>query len=277
MFKEILKLTQKELKVFCAVELRKYYKSVQNRKKFIYCKGELPVLMVAHLDTVHKQTPRDIFHDTEQNVMWSPQGIGGDDRCGIFSILTLLERGLRPHVLFTCDEEIGGIGASAFAESKIPLTDVKYLIELDRRGEKDMVFYDCGNEDFIKYVEQFGFEEDYGSYSDIATISPVYDLASVNLSIGYYNEHRTEEYIKVDHMMATIDKVEEMLKDSVNLKEPFDFQETVWAYSGSWGKTSTTTKTYTPTTKWWEAYGYATEDEFWEEEYGYETKGLEHF
>ena len=33
------------------------------------------------------------------------------------------------------------------------------MIELDRRGKNDCVFYDCYCPDFIEYVEQFGFEE----------------------------------------------------------------------------------------------------------------------
>lgn len=271
MLKKILQMTQKQLKSFSAAELRKYYKKVDNRKKFIYCKGELPVLLVAHLDTVHKDIPKDIFHDKEQDVMWSPQGIGGDDRCGIYAIFSLLERGLRPHVLFTCDEEIGGVGASEFSKSGIPLDDVKYLIELDRRGEKDMVFYECGNEEFINYVETFGFEEDYGSFSDICYISPVYDLASVNLSIGYYNEHRTEEFIKVKHMEATINKVEAMLRDSITLEEPFDYQEVIFTGGFSYGKGTS----YSPKSgfdSWWKECGYSSEDEFWEEEYGYSRR-----
>lgn len=268
MFKTILQTTQKELKAFCASELKKYYKGVQNRKAFIYCKGELPVLLVAHLDTVHRQKPTDIFYDQEQDVMWSPQGIGGDDRCGIFAILNLLEKGFRPHVLFTTDEEIGGVGAEAFVKAKIPLKGVKYLVELDRRGEKDMVFYDCGNQDFKDYVETFGFEENYGSFSDISTLSPEYDIASVNLSIGYYSEHHIEEYIKLRHMVNTIDKVAQMLSDIDNVKEPFDYQEEL-SYGG-YGRFYTPKKTTsTVVDKWWEKYGYKTEADYWLEEYNY--------
>lgn len=278
MFKTILSKTQNELKAFCFKELKKYYKHVDNRKKFIYCKGTLPVMLVAHLDTVHKTIPTQIFHDKEQNIMWSPQGIGGDDRCGIFSILTLLERGYRPHVLFTCDEEIGGIGATAFAGSKIPLKNIKYLIELDRRGHNDCVFYDCGNEDFLKYVETFGFEEEYGSFSDICSISPVYDVASVNLSIGYYNEHTSSEYINLTHMNETIDKVAKMLDDS-KVAPAFDYQETVYNYPSYWNNTKanlTSTgncKDTTDKTLWYKLYGYESEEEFWLEEYGYVPKG----
>lgn len=277
MFKRILQKTQKELKNFCFGELRNYYKHVENRKKFIYCKGELPILLVAHLDTVHKQIPKDIFYDKEQGVMWSPQGIGGDDRCGIYAILTLLEKGYRPHVLFTTDEECGGIGATAFAKANIPLKDVKYFIELDRRGHNDCVFYDCGNEEFYAYVETFGFEEDWGSFSDICEISPVYDIASVNLSIGYYNEHRTEEYINVNHMNDTIDRVAKMLDDAKNAKA-YDYQEVVYAYTGKTtyfsGKTNAATLTKPAVGEkskvaWYKAYGYDTEEEYWLEEYGY--------
>ena len=52
-----------------------------------------------------------------------------------------------------------------------PFADMKYIIQLDRRGTSDCVFYNCANEAFIEYVEKFGFIENFGSFSDISEIT----------------------------------------------------------------------------------------------------------
>lgn len=227
-FKKILKMTEKELKHYTYMELNKLYKqNVECTDEFVFAKGDIPVMLVAHLDTVHRTTPQTILFDSNQRLMWSPQGIGGDDRCGIYSILSIVKKGLRPYVLFTTGEEVGGVGAIAFTKKYPELpTKLKYLIELDRRGKEDCVFYDCGNEDFIKYVESFGFKEADGSFSDISILSPQYDVASVNLSIGYYSEHSYLETINVGHMFATMYKVIKMLKQAKKC-EYYDYQEDV--------------------------------------------------
>lgn len=228
-FKKILRMTDKQLKHYTYMELNKIYKDkVECCEQFVYAKGNIPIMLVAHLDTVHSQTPIDILFDKTQGLMWSPQGIGGDDRCGVFSILSIVRKGFRPYVLFTMGEEVGGIGATEFTKRHPRLdTRLKYLIELDRRGKQDCVFYDCGNKDFIEYIQSFGFKENYGTFSDISILSPQYDIASVNLSIGYYSEHSKMETINVRHMYCTINKVIKLLKDSKN-SSYFDYQEEVF-------------------------------------------------
>ena len=49
--------------------------------------------------------------------MWCPDGIGGDDRCGVFNILDILSQGYLPHVIFSWNEEIGGVGATKFSDN----------------------------------------------------------------------------------------------------------------------------------------------------------------
>ena len=44
--------------------------------KYIVAEGELPVCLVAHLDTVKQDPPQDIFYDEEAQVMWSQQLLG---------------------------------------------------------------------------------------------------------------------------------------------------------------------------------------------------------
>lgn len=254
-FKKILGMTQSQLKHYAYMQLMSMYKDVECTKSYVLAKGDIPIMLVAHLDTVHRVPATNILFDREQSIMWSPQGIGGDDRCGIYSILSIARKGLRPYILFTTDEEIGGVGASAFVRDypKLPFR-LKYIIELDRRGKEDCVFYDCGNEIFMNYVESFGFKEAYGTFSDISILSPQYDVASVNLSIGYYSEHTNLETINIGHMFATMFKVIKMLKKAKEC-EYFDYQEVdlSWWYkpSSSYVNTnykkpqSVTSKTYT--------------------------------
>lgn len=144
----------------------------------------------------------------------SPQGIGGDDRCGVYIILALINKlPFKPHVVFTMDEEIGGIGAQEFVKfmSKVGIPDLKYIVEYDRKGNKDCVFYKCDNPAFTSFVEQFGFKTAQGTFSDISVIAPVFKTAAVNLSSGYYNPHTNHECVSVCDMNNIINASVKML------------------------------------------------------------------
>lgn len=193
--------------------LRGYLDSRYSKKKYfssdyLFVEGDIPVCLVAHLDTVFPAPPRDIFYDKDNFVMWSPQGLGADDRAGVVAILEIIKRGYRPHIIFTMGEELGGIGATALI-TDVPELEFKcnYLIELDRKGVDDAVFYSCDNKDFKRYITSFGFKENYGSFSDICILSQQWEIASVNLSVGYENEHDEIEYLNTDALYTTINKV----------------------------------------------------------------------
>ena len=179
---------------------------------YVYAVGDIPIALVAHMDTVFPKPPKDIYYDREKNVMWSPTGLGADDRAGIFGIIKIINDGFRPSIIFCADEEKGALGAEKFVKDFVlPLSPINFIIELDRRGSNDCVFYDCANDDFITYIEQFGFLESFGSFSDISEICPGWGIAGVNLSIGYEDEHSISEILKVSAMLDTIKKVEHIL------------------------------------------------------------------
>lgn len=222
-FERMCGLTQKALKRTMSTFLKSKYARVVETQDYIYAEGEIPIALVAHLDTVFdKPAPaHEIFYDRQKNVIWSPYGLGADDRAGVFAIATIIKTtGLRPHVIFTTDEEKGALGATVLSQIECPFKDLKYIIELDRRGANDCVFYDCENMEFIDYVEGFGFVEAIGSFSDISMICEGWGVAGVNLSIGYRDEHTYTEILSVGHMLQTIDKVITMLTVPVD-KIPF--------------------------------------------------------
>lgn len=231
----ICKLKQTELLKVLTTILKKNYKEVVSDKNYVYAIGEEPVCLIAHLDTVFQKAPKNIFFDREQGVIWSPQGLGADDRAGVFAILRIISAGLRPSVVFTLGEESGGIGAGCLiSRCRTPFANFKYLIELDRQGEKDCVFYDCNNKKFVKYIESFGFEENYGSFSDISILAPKWQVAAVNLSVGYKDEHTQGELLYIEHLLNTIQKVENLIKDAKNVKKPFKYIPYRW-YGHNWG------------------------------------------
>lgn len=229
-FEQLVKLTQPALKRVVSSFLRKHYPKVVETKDYVFAEGDIPIALCAHLDTVFLAPPEEIYFDAKKNVMWSPDGLGADDRAGVFAILQIIRAGYKPSVIFTTEEERGGIGAAQLAQLDLPFPGLKYIIQLDRRGAEDCVFYDCDNPEFINYVEQFGFTFNWGSFSDISTLCPAWEVAGVNLSVGYYDEHSEIERLFVGQLMATIEKVKKMLDDAVNIVEKFKYIPSYTSY-----------------------------------------------
>jgi len=201
---------QELLDTFYKMLQRDRKKTVRGRE-FVYASGNVPIMVAAHVDTVHKKPPTNIYFDEKAGVMWSPDGLGADDRAGVLGILEILRRGYKPHVILLDGEESGCIGAR---EAVKVLRDpgVLYIVELDRKNGGEAVFYDCGNSAFKDYITSFGFREDVGTFSDITTLCPAWNVAGVNISCGYYNAHTDAEYLKLAELWATLEKLEEMLR-----------------------------------------------------------------
>lgn len=227
-FEKICKMTQPEVKKYMNDFFLDNHYAVANENGFLYATPEdnrVPVLLVAHMDTIHKEQCKEI--KDENGKLSSPQGIGGDDRCGVYMIMNIVKE-LRCPVLLTEDEEKGGIGANKFAKTKyINNLDVNYMIEFDRRGSNDAVYYSCDNKDFKKFVEEnSGMKENFGSYSDISTIMPASKIAGVNFSCGYYNPHQTNEYVVFDEMIDVIEAAKFLIKEPC--EKPFEYVAKVW-------------------------------------------------
>ena len=206
--------SQRKLKAILAGELLRRREQVLCRDGFLYSPGSHPVLLVAHLDTVHQRRPTTFYIDktrSRDGDLWCKEGIGGDDRCGVFIVMELIEK-LDCHVLFTEDEEIGGRGAIEFCESEI-IPDVQFIVEFDRRGRDDAVFYGCNNPGFTNFVERHGFRQNGGTFSDISFIAPALGIAAVNLSSGYYHAHTRQEFIRLADVESIIGRAARIISN----------------------------------------------------------------
>ena len=214
-YEEFMSMTQEELLEGMSQFLNKKYDKVCTTKDYVYAVGEIPICLVAHLDTVFPHPSVEVFYDRMKGIVTGYMAGGADDRAGVFAIVQILRTTkLRPHIIFTTDEEKGCIGARVLSKLPCPFSDLRYIIQLDRRGANDCVFYDCYVPEFTKYIESFGFVEAYGSFSDISELCPAWKVCGVNLSVGYQNEHTYSEILQVPHLLNTINKVKRMLTEA---------------------------------------------------------------
>lgn len=238
LFEKIIRLKQYALKDFLYSILIGFGYDVVYADGYLFAKGNVPVMMCAHMDTVHKEPVRDIYM-SDKGYIWSPQGIGGDDRCGIYTALMSIRDGIKPYILFTEDEEIGCVGANYFADDirngiiKIEDINVNFIIEVDRKGSNDSVYYDCDNPEFEKFIDTYGFKTAYGSCSDISYVAPALGVAAVNFSSGYYSAHTTSEYIVLDELYNVIERVNTIIKDTADGKTAkYEYIEAIYNYRG---------------------------------------------
>lgn len=190
-------------------------------KNFVYLEGDKasPFCIVSHVDTC---TRKGVTLQCNGTVLKNLKGLlGADDRAGVYAAITIYNNAtIKPHLLFTDLEEVGGVGAKEVATLLTKPDGVKLLVELDRQGCNEYVVYQDQQSEVHDYVRKFGFVEQYGSYSDISDIGPAWECASVNLSIGYYHQHTDREELHLDEMHLTIQRVLNMTEDPIREAYP---------------------------------------------------------
>ena len=231
----ICKLSQEELANEMVFALQKEGYKAAKRDGFVYAKGEIPILLTAHLDTVHKQLVKSVVIKDHKGktIISSPQGIGGDDRCGVFMIMEIVKK-YKCSVLFCEDEEIGSIGADKFVKSEFinDVADMNFIIELDRANANDAVFYDCDNPKFTEFVlSNTKYVNQVGSFSDISVIAPTCGVAAVNLSCGYFYPHTKGEEVVFEDMLNTIEKVKLLIAAQTGERFEYIEAEPIYKYS----------------------------------------------
>ena len=238
-FEKICRMSQKSLKNHLKQKLCATYGDVVVEDGFLYAQGNFPVLLVSHLDTVHKELPKTIVYDKNLGTISSPQGIGGDDRSGVYMILEIIKK-FNCSVLFCEDEEIGGIGAGKFTKSNLASElDFNYIIEFDRANANDAVFYSCANDEFEEFITRDFYKTAYGTYSDICEVAPALGCAAVNLSCGYYKAHTTSEYVVLSEMENSIKAACDILARTTE-NDKFEYVESEYGYDNFGGYYSQT-------------------------------------
>lgn len=185
--------------------------------------------VVSHTDTVHNISNINILEkplpDSLNNIKLAltsvddngnPNGIGGDDKCGVYICLRLLKELPNVKAAFFVSEEVGCKG-SLNADANF-FKDVGYAIQFDA-PENWMITYTCmgvelfdmKSEFFNKcdniLTEKFNHKKNYlrHPYTDVYALRKKFDFACINISCGYYNYHRLTEYVIVDDVENAFD------------------------------------------------------------------------
>lgn len=172
------------------------------------------VALVAHVDTVGDFYPRgnetynSIFMDLNTNSKIRSCGdCFLDDRLGVIAIIKAVAAGHKPIAIFTKDEECGCLGACALV-SDYPDFDVIFdkkdnvqcLIEIDRRGVDEVVFYDLDYPEFERFFYPYYQKQTKFAFTDICVLGPGWGIAAANVSAGYNKEHSDSEYTSLGEM-----------------------------------------------------------------------------
>lgn len=161
--------------------------------------------LVSHTDQVQKIHSKDFKAIETRDIIfgYSPshhqiEGLGADDKNGIFIALEALKKYDCLKVVFFREEETGCRGSSQCELSFFE--DCRFVIECDRRGNSDLITSigctDLCSERFIQDVnaERFNYTETTGMMTDVETLKERgLSVSAVNISCGYYNPHTDEE------------------------------------------------------------------------------------
>ncbi len=198
--------------------------NVYNKENYLFFRqknNDAKVLIDCHLDVVYNwnKTGNDrVYITDDKRYLWSPYGIGGDDRAGVHIALWLMNSKVSKYCdfVFTNSEESGCIGASVFNNDWKGKVNYLALIGLDREG-RDFVVYHYYDSEWIKFIEKVTNRKmSIGSYSDIAEFE--FGVCGVNLGIGYYNNHRgSAEYVSIEDMLRCYSDAKKLIEEIVKV------------------------------------------------------------
>ena len=187
-------------------------------------KSETYPCIVAHMDQVQERHSKDfIAYEAEDIIIgFSPkhkeqQGLGADDKCGLWIGLKCLQKFDCLKLAFFVGEEVGckgsGLANMAFFD------DCRFVIEPDRKGSEDLItqigWTPLCSDDFLKDIgfKKFGYKEAEGMMTDIEALKDKgLMLSCINVSCGYYKPHSNEEFVYKPALLNCFAFVEHIIK-----------------------------------------------------------------
>ena len=176
-------------------------------------------LLTAHMDTVHSIEDDYQINYTKTGSIFAstsdgkPQGIGGDDKCGLITILEILEKTDHPiKIALFKDEEIGCVGSTNMGVYKSFMDNVSYIIGIDRQGNEDVLTgWNDGNTS-IEFLHALPHDPilkiaSRDTITDSSNVGDLYSISNVNIASGYYKPHTKNEYIVLEDLYNTIEYV----------------------------------------------------------------------
>lgn len=189
--------------------------------------GKYPCV-VAHLDEVHLPCVRNIIEEDGRiyalNENGENVGIGADDKNGVWVALQLLKSLDVLKVAMFVQEEKATYEGYQHGSDVCDLSffdDVKYVLQCDRKGSGDLVTFCTKRElrlcddDFIPQgiLQKYGYAPVEGGVTDVVHLKERgLQLSCCNISCGYYNAHKPEEYTELAELMNCLEFVKTIVQ-----------------------------------------------------------------
>ena len=201
--------------------------------------------VVAHIDQVQKKHSKDFRCYMSDGKVYGfsvddmeMQGLGADDKNGIWVALKCLQKYPVMKCAFFHGEEVGCVG-SQDAQMNF-FDDCRWVVQCDRRNGSDLIteasFVDLCSKEFVEALqpERFGYKETSGMMTDVMTLKENgLKVSCVNMSCGYYRPHTDGEYTKIEELKNCLSFVQWIVE---NVTEVYEHRFDARYYGGAgWG------------------------------------------
>ncbi len=204
-------------------------------------KSETYPCIVAHLDQVQRIHSKDFRAIETSDIIFGysssnrrQEGLGADDKNGIWIALKSLMKNEVLKVAFFVGEEVGCVGSSAADLSFFE--DCRFVIEPDRRGYDDLIteisWTSLCSEKFLSdtQFERFGYKQTEGLMTDIEVLRERgLAISCINLSCGYYEPHSDTEFTIKNDLRNCLDFVQHIIEHCTDVY-PHEFKELPYEY-----------------------------------------------
>lgn len=206
------------IRQYVASHLPEVNMRMDSRGNLYFTKGDVekgyPTL-ACHLDQVQSLHSEDFCVKQDDNILygWSEtncrrEGLGADDKNGIWVCLQCLSMCPRLKVFMSVGEEKGCIGSNRADLSFF--SDSLYVLEPDCKGGTEVHVnlrgIPCASEEFIKtlQLDANGYTLTDGKTSDILalTLSHI-GVSCANIPAGYHLPHKDDEYTDINELLHT--------------------------------------------------------------------------
>ncbi len=179
--------------------------------------------IAAHLDQVQRLHSKDFTAIETEEIIFGyssrnkrQEGLGADDKNGIWIALKCLEKYKILKLAFFVSEEKGCVGSENAVIDFF--ANCRFVIEPDRKGCQDIIteinWTSLCSPDFLKATghEKFGYKETDGMMTDILALKEKgLGISCVNLSCGYYEPHTDHEVTVKEDLMGCLRLVEHII------------------------------------------------------------------
>lgn len=180
--------------------------------------------LICHLDQVQIVHSEDFEVKQNGNLLygWSEanqqrEGLGADDKNGIWICLRCLEECTNLKVFMAVGEEKGCIGSNRADMSFFE--DSLYLLEPDCKGGEEIHTVlrgiPCASDDFVASLkaETNGYIITEGKTSDILalTLNDI-GISCANIPAGYYQPHKDDEFTNISELLHSYNYIKETIQ-----------------------------------------------------------------